>query len=397
MVALKRLPKPPGELVDAMEVFLAGNICAPDVAQSFGWLRLLLVRVGRRLGVSGCSIGCVGKKEADLIDGLARCCALLLPDAAEVHNVLREEVAKLDADKDRILVGGVVPPPDFTPVKRATNNEEDDMESPIPKRPEFTPARHSRHSHNEPSVTMTQLEAILSRFAHAASVGSASSEGVSAAQMELLLEKVSQQRSQPTTTQQALPPEVSEALRRSAEKGQTLVDSWGPVSVCVELGIPEEETAVLRAMPQYRARKTDTDFSTFIGAMVKLTRWTARSTTMQWSEIRRDMCERMNTSKRTLTLSEASIGQLLMKEIAKNPLLHTICLVFEVMILDDKERAVVRRARLGRGAEHLGELAEFPNVVVEWGVNKDTSAAQVPKNRGDRRSRGPYDPRNKKP
>ena len=127
MPALRRLCQPPKELVEAIQVFIA-PIILPAGHYKAGWLRLLAVRVGRRLGVSGVSAAVISAAAEDMLYVIiARCVALLLPDAGAIQVMLREEVDHLSR------MGGVPPDVDMSPIRAGHTRTPDSDDEPSPQ------------------------------------------------------------------------------------------------------------------------------------------------------------------------------------------------------------------------------------------------------------------------
>jgi len=120
MPSIRHLPAAPRDLLQAVEVFLAENVCAAAGPHAVAWCRLLLVSLARRLGVSGASFASVVLASGnEVIEKIARCLTLLLPDVAAVHAAMLHELEKLKEIAGRT---GVAAPPavDFSPARAAS-------------------------------------------------------------------------------------------------------------------------------------------------------------------------------------------------------------------------------------------------------------------------------------
>ena len=86
------LPRPPPHLVDALAAQVLPALAPVSPQDTMKWLRLLLVALGRRVGVSGCSVAAVAAATPEaLLDACARVLALLGPDPEEVRAAFAAE------------------------------------------------------------------------------------------------------------------------------------------------------------------------------------------------------------------------------------------------------------------------------------------------------------------
>ena len=110
-----------------METFLAQRLCAAAGPNAEGWSKLLLVAVARRLGVTGASFGAtLAMPMEKIVDQLARCLFLLLPDVDEMRRALDEELEKIGAMCAQMGVDKP-PPVDLSEIQV---DEDEDLGSP---------------------------------------------------------------------------------------------------------------------------------------------------------------------------------------------------------------------------------------------------------------------------
>jgi hypothetical protein len=379
MVQFRRLPPAPTQLVDAVEVFLAGNVRAPNVAHPLGWLRLLFVRVSRRLGVAGSSAACVGRDIEGIVEHLARVVALLLPDASEVHLVLQEEVALLSAHAAQMGGANFQPePPEFTPspTPAGTPAKDTSRASPLPRQP--SPPSF-RQEPSPPGMTAEQLEAVLARFATSMSPQPQPQPQSWSPQLEAMLERLAaaslaMNEARQASPASALTPDVAEALRKSAERGTLTFDSWSGSGSALDHGLMQEESAWLPHLPRYIIKRNDPDFALLLKSIQKTIRFVRGSETKTLNLMIDEASLDLRLSGAHLPLAEASMAEYLMSTGKEGKAMSypTLAMIAECLVLSPAQRNVVRRARLGR-CGIMDESTLFRGVIIDVGQERHVS------------------------
>lgn len=184
-------------------------------------------------------------------------------------------------------------------------------------------------------------------------------------QMRELLASVA--RTTPTSTAEPAAPvtqEVMDILRRNANGQLRAFDSRSGVAAMIDAGFTPAEARNLVLMPPMRFALRSPDYRTFTTALSKLAAWLARfERASGWDTATTAINEAIwakRLEKEFVGLADVVIAT----ELLSGPCTpHTATLLGEVLALGDKERTLVRHARLCRLAGEDYDIPRFGSIV----------------------------------
>ncbi len=340
----KRLPAPPQQLVDAVVAFLSPKLMGGQVAHGpVPWLRLILVAIARAASIGGASAVAITTADPDrLMAAIAKVAAIYMPDVEQVRQAVRSACEVVERTYDP----AVPEPPqvDLTPVKTYGYGTE------TPDRPTKSPEPHRPVP---PAIPVDQLEQILRSF-------SASCGAISSANVEL-------------------PAEVTDALRRSAERNAPTFDSHGTTTCLEEQDAFENGTAVsLRRLPRMRFPRAHRLFRTFRTALDKLVHFAECVTNTSVDRVVEKYTARAAATGRTFSISEAARVAELMgtyNHVTDQWRVEAVCSLAEILALTMEEAECVRLSRWFRQPLEQPTLRAFPELPVAIRERKSDSAS----------------------